>query len=116
MKPEEIAQINFMNWVKFHLPHIAMDTHHIANERQCTPQEGQKLKRMGVTKGVADIFVAVPIHGKAGLWIELKVGRNKPTQEQMEFLERKLERGYAASCVYGWEAARDRLLSYLQGI
>jgi hypothetical protein len=119
MKPEEIDQINFMNWVDFNLPEIAPDVHHFANERwlgnnPSALQAGRKLKRMGVKAGVSDIFVAVPKNGKGGLWIELKVGKNKPSPAQTAFLERKRERGYEAVCVWGWEAAKVILLTYLE--
>lgn len=114
MTPETIEQINFINWVNRHLPEIAQDTHHFANERKCSIQQGRLLKRMGVKKGVADIFIAVPKNGYAGLWIELKVGNNKPTKEQQAFLARKISRGYSAVCVWGWEAAKDIVLSYLK--
>ena len=69
---------------------------------------------MGVKRGVADFFLALPLNGKAGLWIELKVGTNKPSKEQQAFLERKVQRGYDAVCVWGTEAARDAIKVYLK--
>ncbi len=113
MNDEEIAQINFINWVNHNLPDVAEDTHHFANQRRCSLFEGKKLKRMGVKRGVPDLFIAVPKNGKAGLWIELKVGNGKLSKEQKQFLERKTNLGYACAAVWGWEAARDILLTYL---
>ncbi len=114
LKQEQIAQINLMNWVKFNLPEYVEDIIHVANERTCSPIEGRILKRMGVRRGCADIFVAVVKNGIGGLWLELKVGTNKPTKEQQEFLQRKIKMGYAAACVWGWEAARDFIVEYLR--
>ncbi len=68
---------------------------------------------MGVKRGVADFFLAFPQNGKAGLWVELKVGKNKPTKEQIEFGERKKHRGYEAVIVWGSEAAREAIKAYL---
>jgi hypothetical protein len=111
---ERIDHINTVNWFKHHYPELDADFHHFANERRCTPQEGRMLKRMGVKRGVPDFFLAIPLNGKAGLWIELKVGANKPSKEQIEFGERKRQRGYEAVVVWGTEAAREAIKAYLQ--
>lgn len=113
MKPEQVAQVNFINWINYHYPDIGKnDTHHFANERKCTVMEGRLLKRMGVTKGVADIFVGIPQNGFHGLWIELKVGKGKVSREQKAFLENKVKRGYYAVAVWGEEGAKDLFLKY----
>lgn len=113
-QPERIDHINTVNWFKHHFPELEDDFHHFANERRCTPQEGRILKRMGVKKGVADFFLALPQNDKAGLWIELKVGKNNPSKEQLEFLDRKNQRGYMAVCVWGSDAAREAIQEYLK--
>lgn len=111
---ERIDHINTVNWFKHHYPELDDDFHHFANERRCTPQEGAMLKRMGVKRGVADFFLALPRNGKAGLWIELKAGKNKPSKEQQAFLDRKAKRGYEAVCVWGTEGAREVIKAYLK--
>jgi hypothetical protein len=114
MKNEDIAQINFMNWVSYNLPDVFEDTHHFANQRTCSIQEGRKLKRMGVKRGVPDIFVAIPKNGKSGLWIELKEGTGVLSKEQKAFLLRKSERGYVCRVAWGYAAAIDILIDYLE--
>lgn len=113
MQAEKIDHINTVNWFNHHFPELSDDFHHFANERRCSIQEGRTLKRMGVKRGVADFFLALPLNGKAGLWIELKVGKNKPTKEQTEFLARKAARGYEAMVVWGTESAREFIKVYL---
>ena len=103
-----------MNWVSYNLPDVFEDTHHFANQRSCSIQEGRKLKRMGVKRGVSDIFVAIPKNGKSGLWLELKVGSGKPSKEQIDFLARKQERGYVCRVAWGYSDAIDILLDYLE--
>jgi hypothetical protein len=110
---ETIEHINTVNWFNHKYPTLQDDFHHFANERRCSVQQGRLLKRMGVKKGVADFFLAVPVNGKAGLWIELKVGKNKPSKEQLQFINRKIQRGYAAICVWGSLAAREVISAYL---
>lgn len=110
---ERIDHINTVNWFKHHYPELDDDFHHFANERKCSVIQGALLKRMGVKRGVADFFLAIPLNGKAGLWVELKVGKKKPTKEQQAFLERKAQRGYEAVCVWGTKAAREAISAYL---
>lgn len=111
---ERIDHINTVNWFKHHYPELDDDFHHFANERRCSWKEGRMLKRMGVKKGVYDFLLAIPLNGKAGLWIELKVGKYKPTKEQLEFGERKRQRGYDAVVVWGSEAVREVIKGYLK--
>ncbi len=111
---ERIDHINTVNWFKHHFPELEEDFHHFANERKCNRIQGAILKRMGVKRGVADFFLALPQNGKHGLWIELKVGAGKPSKEQKAFLERKAQRGYECACVWGTEAAREVISAYLK--
>jgi len=119
-RPEQIDHINTVNWFKHHYPELEDDFHHFANERAIEKRggaeyyQGKILKRMGVKRGVADFFLALPLNGKAGLWIELKVGKNKPSKEQQDFLDRKAARGYEVACVWGTDAAREIIKTYLK--
>jgi len=113
LRPEEIDHINTVNWFEHNFPHLADDFHHFANERKCTVMEGRKLKRMGVKKGVLDFHLALPCGGYHGLWVELKVGKGKLLPEQVEFISRKNERGYLAVAVWGFDAAKKVIKTYL---
>jgi VRR-NUC domain len=113
LSKEQIAQINIINWFGHNFPELADDLHHFANERKCSFMEGRILKRMGVKKGVADFFLAYPQHGYAGLWIELKVGTNKLTKDQQQFLHRKRQNGYCAIAAYEEKETKETFLYYL---
>lgn len=71
------------------------------------------LKAEGVKAGTSDIFLPVPRSKWHGLFLELKVGKNKPTEDQMTFLLAMRRAGYGACWIVGWEAARDILIWYL---
>lgn len=114
LQPEQAEHINVVNWFHYQFPELADDFHHFANERKCTVQTGRTLKRMGVKKGVSDFFLAIPIDGYAGFWLELKVGKNKVSPEQEAFLNRKMARGYLCAACWGFEAAKELLLTYLR--
>jgi hypothetical protein len=68
---------------------------------------------MGVKKGVLDFHLALPCGGFHGLWVELKVGKGKLSPEQIDFINRKNSRGYLAVAVWGHDAAKEVLLTYL---
>jgi hypothetical protein len=72
------------------------------------------MKAAGVRAGVPDIFLPVARWGKHGLWIELKVGNNKPRKNQNEWLEMLAHLGYAAIVAYSWMEAKNYIIQYLE--
>jgi hypothetical protein len=114
LKNEDIEQINLINWLRFNYPEIEKDTYHIPLQRKCSIQQGSLLKKMGVKRGMADLFIAIPQNGKSGLWIELKSEKGKLSLEQKEFLSRMTINGYVAVSVCGFEAAKETIIDYLK--
>ena len=78
-------------------------------------QTAIKMKKEGAKAGVPDITLPVPVGKYHGLYIEMKWGRNKPTENQQWWLDRLAEQGYAVLVCYGFEDARDAILRYLAG-
>lgn len=72
-----------------------------------------RLKAEGVKSGVADIFLPWPTKWKHGLFLELKVGDNKPTREQLDFLNEMECLNYHSVWCIGWEMGRDIIIKYL---
>lgn len=112
LKPEQQLQIQVHEWFVLQFPNHKEEFHHFANERKCTRLYGHILQLMGVKTGVPDIFIDVPKKGYCGLWMELKVGNNKPTDAQKRFLARKSILGYATICVVGFDAAMAFIMEY----
>ena len=73
-----------------------------------------QLQREGVKPGVPDVCLPVPRQGWHGLFIELKYGRNTPTEYQLSWLERLTEHGYLAVVCYGWQDAVEVIKDYLE--
>lgn len=109
---ERSIQVNFVNWFKFEYPEYEKDIHHFANERKCTPMQGRALKKMGVTRGVSDIFIAVPYNHDHGLWIELKTVKGRVSKEQLDFISQKRMRGYEAKVAFGLDEAKQIVVNY----
>jgi hypothetical protein len=86
-----------------------------------------KMKAEGVKKGVPDIFLPVPLtrnfyneetqqpdlYMKAGLWIEMKVGNNKPSEQQEWWIDKLLDMGYEVKVCYGADEAIQTISEYL---
>jgi hypothetical protein len=73
-----------------------------------------KLKNSGAKAGVPDIFLAYPKGVYAGLWIEMKYGKNKTTPLQRDWINRLQDAGYRVEVCYGDEAW-EVILDYLKG-
>jgi hypothetical protein len=91
---------------------------HIPNGGSRNILEACNLKKLGVKAGVSDIFYAYPCGGKCGLWIEMKGLKSikyKPTvsKEQKDWIEKMESNGYDTAICYGFEEAKDAILSYL---
>lgn len=112
---EEAEQERLFEWAHREVkrePALAL-MYHAANGGYRTKATGAKLQRIGVKKGVPDIGLPVARGKYIGLYIELKVGKNKPTPEQRAWLSALNSNGSFAVVAYGWEQARDIILDYL---
>jgi hypothetical protein len=73
------------------------------------------LKGEGVKSGVPDVCLPVARQGFHGLYIEMKVDKNKPTENQMWWMCRLSEQGYKVKVCWGWEEAKREIEAYLKG-
>lgn len=72
-----------------------------------------RMKGEGVKPGVPDIFLPVPAGDHAGLFIELKVGKNDASELQWQWLSLLAAEGYAVTVEHGWIAAAEAIVHYL---
>ena len=80
-------------------------------------REAMKLKAEGLKNGTPDLFLAYPKGNSGGLFIEMKRAKKSlsaVSHDQAAMIERLRAVGYRAEVCYGWEAALDVLLSYLE--
>ena len=56
--------------------------------------EALKLKDMGVKAGIPDCLILDQRNGYSGLAIELKVGYNKPSEQQLAIFDKLVERNW----------------------
>ncbi|EKN4700378.1 VRR-NUC domain-containing protein [Yersinia ruckeri] len=89
---------------------------HIPNEGKRGPKAARDAKRLGLRKGVPDLFLALPRGGYAGLWIEMKALDGQSTVEQFLW-PRKLDNvGYVATTCFSFSHAKDTVVNYLNKI
>tara|TARA_B100000963_G_scaffold337358_1_gene333277 strand:- start:450 stop:1106 length:657 start_codon:yes stop_codon:yes gene_type:complete len=83
---EDKLQNSVINYIKVKYPNVLAA--HIPNEGKRTPFERYKLKYLGAVAGMPDIMIFHKNSKYCGLAIELKVGYNKPTENQESCLKR----------------------------
>jgi hypothetical protein len=76
--------------------------------------EATKLKAMGTKKGVPDILIFEPKKEYKGMAIELKVGKNKPSEYQLEWIEQLNKRGWYCIISYDLDEVMKEIDEYLQ--
>ncbi len=99
-------------WSVQKFPELSL-LYHVPNGGKRDKKEAVSLKRQGVKAGVPDLFLPVARDGYFGLYIELKVGRNKTTDIQKKWIKDLIEQGYMVEVCYGWQEAKEILEKYL---
>ena len=102
--PETLAKYPRLKWM-FAVPNGG--SRHIA--------EAAKFVATGLRKGVPDIFLPVSYKmSYHGLFIEMKVGKGKTTENQKEWLEYLEKAGYYCKICYSCIEARETIIKYLE--
>lgn len=114
---EAQAQAAVFDWARWQQSkHPALKSmYHAANEGKRSRVAGANLKRQGMKPGVSDICLPYAAGGFNNLYIELKVGSNKATEEQLSFIDTINGIGGRAVIVYGSEATIEVITAYLEG-
>lgn len=116
--PESVEQINLFRWAilqECKYPELIL-LHHIPNGGLRSKATAVRLKMEGVKAGVPDICLPVPRGNSHGLYIELKVGKNKTSKNQNNWIDALRIQGYQVDVCYGWEEASEVIANYLKGV
>ena len=87
---------------------------HVPNGGKRNASEAAHLKKQGVKAGVPDLFLPVARGGFHGLFIEMKVGKNKPTENQEKWIENLIRQKYSVCVCYSSIEAYDTIINYLR--
>lgn len=110
---EQEALFRWAAFVRGRFPEIDL-LYHVPNGGSRNRLEAANLKRQGVKAGVPDLCLPVARGGFHGLYIEMKYGKNKLSENQKQWLSDLRKQGYAAEVCYGWEQAAEMITKYLE--
>lgn len=83
------------------------------NGVKLTKAQAGKAKAAGILKGALDLNLPVARGQYHGMRIELKYGKNQPTDEQKWHADRLREEGWYVVVCWDWEDARREIVHYL---
>ena len=108
---EDKLQNSVMSYIKMQYPGVFAI--HVPNEGKRSPFERYKFKYLGGTAGVPDILIFETKSNYSGLALELKVGYNKPTENQLNCLKRLKNASWDAQWCNTFDAAKDIIDNYM---
>ena len=115
-QPEAIEQAKVIAWARANernYPYLQL-LHCSLNGVKMTKAQAGRAIAQGMLSGVPDLFLPVPKNGYHGLFIEMKYGSNKVTENQEKFLQNAANVGYAISVCYSANEAIKRIEDYYQ--
>lgn len=95
---EHDIQSTCVNWFRYQYPKHLI--YAIPNGGQRNAIVAAKLKKEGVLAGVPDLHIPVARKGFHGLYIEMKAGKNKPSDNQLTIMGKLRNEGY--KCEVCW--------------
>lgn len=114
---ESSLQIQCIRWFDIQYPYWSKFLFHIRNGGSIkSAREGAKFKRMGVRKGIPDLFLSIPANGCHGFYIELKKQGGKPSQEQIDNGNSFQELGYRFEIISDLDTFILAINSYMLNI
>ncbi len=90
---EDNLQKSCVAWFDLQYRHLSWALFHIPNGGFRNQKEAAKFKAMGVRAGVPDLMLVIARRGYNYLAIELKVGKNKQTENQRWYQAKMIENG-----------------------
>ena len=115
-QPEAIEQAKVIAWARANernYPYLQL-LHCSLNGVKMTKAQAGRAIAQGMLSGVPDLFLPVPKNGYHGLFIEMKYGSNKVTENQEKFLQNAANVGYAVSVCYSANEAIKRIEDYYE--
>lgn len=123
MTDEDRLQIMCVEWFDYQYKSLSDFLFHIPNggKRQSFKNskgvrfspEAMKLKRMGVRKGVPDLFLSLPKGKFHGLYIEMKTQIGKVSPEQKNKIVKYKAAGYQVEVCRSFQTFKDTIQDYL---
>ena len=95
---EDHLQIQCVQYMKFKYPDILV--HHSQNENKRSNYERWFISLFGIQAGCPDLLFFKATKTYNGLAVELKVGKNKPTENQINFMKKLVAENWQTEVIY----------------
>ena len=118
---ETAVQIAVVKWFKLQYPKHHKRIMQLQNEGKRSVAGHKISVAMGLFPGASDLFISVPMGGYHGLWVELKRKAFRKSENpehvarQIDFIEDKIEIGFAGGIRKGSEDAIEFIRQYMNG-
>lgn len=112
---EDQLQRSVINWADIMSARFPLlgTLYHVPNGGKRNVLEAKKFKKMGVRAGVPDLCLPVKSRGYGALYIELKVGKNKPTEKQKSMIDQLTENGNYVTVCRDFDTVIKTILWYI---
>lgn len=108
---EHRLQCECVKWVRMQHRNVLIFA--IPNGGARTALTGAMLKAEGVVAGVPDLFIAHPTPKYSGLFVEMKIKPNKPSNAQVDAMDRLRNVGYKVEVCYSFDEFVRCVTDYL---
>lgn len=102
-----------VRYFRYRYPKYKRLLFHVPNGGSRNVIEAANLKEQGVVSGVADLILLKPKHNYGSLCIELKIGRNKQTENQIQWARDATEEGNLYRVVTNFDQFKDLVDWYM---
>ena len=109
---EQQAVIEWASYAQGKYPGLK-NLYHVPNEGKRTKATAGILKSLGLKPGVPDLILDYPAGVYHGLRIEMKYGKNLPSEDQKDWLRQLQAAGYFVAVVWSANAAIHLLTEYM---
>lgn len=110
---EDTLQKSCVAWFDLQYQHLSWSLFHVPNGGKRNSVEAAKFKAMGVRPGVPDLMLVIPRGGYHYLALELKVGKNKQTENQKWYQSKMTENGGKYVVIRSLDDFIDTVNAYL---
>lgn len=112
-QPESRLQESCVNWFRYQYRGEVMFA--IPNGGRRDAKEAAHMKRTGVLAGVPDLYLACAKNHYAGMFIEMKAGKNTETDRQVDVRKKLTAAGYRCVVCRSFDEFRSEVSSYMDG-
>lgn len=112
--PESKLQQTCVRWFRLQYPKLSGCLFAIPNGGRRSKVEAGIMQAEGVTPGVSDLFLMIASNGWHGMFIEMKYGKGKLSEAQMEFLDLADSSSYATTVCYSLDDFMKAVEGYMK--